>query len=82
MRQFLTPDTVSELLSVPVGQVYDLLESGELLGIRVGPRGLWRVEQSHLDLYIDHAYAFEQKAARWNEANLANIPEVADGRII
>lgn len=82
IRQFLSPDVVAEVLSVTVDEVYELLESGELLGLRVGKRGSWRVEGSHLDQYIADGYELAARAARWNQAEMANIPELADGRII
>ena len=63
-------------------ETYELLNSGEILAIRVGARRLWRVDAAQLDLYISDAYEFQARAARWHEAEHANIPEVADGRIL
>jgi excisionase family DNA binding protein len=79
---FLTPDAVAEILSISVSEVYSLLESGELLGLRVGQRGPWRIEHDQLERFIQDAYAVAARVARWNQAELANIPELADGRII
>lgn len=81
-RKFLRPDDVAEILTVSVDEVYALLNSGELLGIRVGTRGTWRIEAEQLDSFIADAYEFEARAARWRQAEHANITEVADGRIL
>jgi excisionase family DNA binding protein len=82
IRQFLSPDVIAEILSVTVEDVYELLESGELFGLRVGKRGAWRIEESQLNQYIADGYELAARAARWNQAEMANIPELADGRII
>jgi prophage regulatory protein len=82
LPQFLTLDVVAETLSITVDDALSLVESGELLGIRVGRHRTWRVEVAQLELFIQHAYEFQAAAARWTHADFANIPEVADGRII
>ncbi|MEN9751404.1 MAG: hypothetical protein RLZZ600_451 [Actinomycetota bacterium] len=82
LPHFLTLDVVAETLSITVEDTVSLLESGELLGIQIGSTRSWRVEVSQLELFIQHAYEFQAQAARWNHASFANIPEVADGRII
>ena len=82
LPQFLTLDTVAETLNITVEDALSLVESGELLGIRVGTRGFWRVEVSQFELFIQHAYEFQATAARWNHVEFANIPELSDGRII
>ena len=82
LPQFLTLDVVAETLSITVDDAVSLVESGELLGIRVGKNRSWRVEVAQLELFIQHAYEFQAAAARWTHADFANIPEVADGRVI
>jgi excisionase family DNA binding protein len=81
-RRFLSPEDVAEILSVSVDEIYALLTAGELLGIRVGARGQWRIEETQIELFIADAYEFESRAARWRQAEHANITEVADGRIL
>lgn len=82
LPQFLRPEDVSEILNVPVGEIHELLTSGELLGIRVGARAQWRIDVEQLQLFIADAYEFEARAARWRQAEHATIIEVADGRIL
>lgn len=55
-RRFLTIEQVAEELCVGVPTVRHLLAEGELRGIQVGGRGLWRVGGQDLEDYIDRAY--------------------------
>lgn len=55
-RRFLTIDQVAEELSVGLPLVRALLKSGELRGLQIGARGLWRVGVQDLDDYIAQAY--------------------------
>ena len=55
--RFLTLADVAEVLNVTVRQVYALVRSGELRGIRIGGRGQWRVENDQLEAYIARQYA-------------------------
>ena len=54
--RFLTVEQVAEELAVGLPLVRSLLKSGELRGIQVGARGLWRVATRDLEDYIDQAY--------------------------
>ncbi len=44
-RRFLTIGQAAEELNVSVAQIRSLLKTGELRGIQVGGRGLWRPGQ-------------------------------------
>lgn len=56
VRRFLTVEQVAEELnSVPV--VRSLLKSGELRGLQIGGRGLWRIGAVDLEDYISDAYS-------------------------
>ncbi|TXJ03995.1 MAG: DNA-binding protein [Aeromicrobium sp.] len=55
-KRFLTVPDVAETLNVTVRQVRALLHSGELRGIQVGGRGIWRIESSELEDYISRQY--------------------------
>lgn len=52
---------VAEVLNVTERQVNALVRSGDLRGIKIGGRGIWRVEAVELEKYIqrqyDHTYA-------------------------
>lgn len=49
-------EQVAEELSVGVPLVRRLLGTGELRGLQVGGRGMWRIGIQDLEDYIDHAY--------------------------
>lgn len=54
--RFLTLADVAEVLNTSVAQVYALVRRGELLAIKIGGRGQWRVEASELEGYIERMY--------------------------
>jgi excisionase family DNA binding protein len=54
--RFLTPTDVAEELNVNLTQVRSLLRSGELRGIQIGGRGIWRIERAELERYIGQRY--------------------------
>ncbi|MEQ4519299.1 helix-turn-helix domain-containing protein [Pseudarthrobacter sp. B907] len=56
IRRFLTIDQIAEELNVSDVQVRALLKSGELRGIQVGGRGVWRIGVNDVEDYIAEAY--------------------------
>ena len=60
--RYLTLDDVAAYLSTSVPQVYSLVRSGELPAIKLGGRGVWRVDRAKLDAYLDD---LEDKTAEW-----------------
>ncbi|WP_350004361.1 helix-turn-helix domain-containing protein [Pseudarthrobacter sp. WHRI 8279] len=54
--RFLTIEQVAEELAVGAPTVRQLLKTGELRGLQIGGRGLWRVAAKDLEDYIDQAY--------------------------
>lgn len=65
--RFLTLTDVAETLNVSLSQVKALVRSGELAGVKIGGRGVWRVEGSELEAYIQRAYAQTREAIRLGE---------------
>lgn len=55
-RRFLTIEQVAEELSVSTAQIRALLKSGDVRGIQVGGRGVWRIGTSDVEAYIEEAY--------------------------
>ncbi|HEY3436155.1 MAG TPA: helix-turn-helix domain-containing protein [Actinotalea sp.] len=55
--RFLTLADVTEVLNISAPQAYALVRSGELPAIQIGGRGVWRVEASELEAYIQRMYA-------------------------
>lgn len=62
--RFLTLTDVAETLNVSLSQVKALVRSGELPGIKLGGRGVWRVESSELEAYIQRMYDQTRDAIR------------------
>lgn len=50
MEALLTTQEVADLLKVTVRTVYNLLESGELQGVKVGR--VWRVREEDLEAFL------------------------------
>jgi excisionase family DNA binding protein len=64
--RYLTLDDVAAYLSTSVPQVYALVRSGELPAIKLGGRGVWRVDRTKLDAFLDD---LEAKTAEWARAH-------------
>lgn len=68
MARFLTLADVAEELSVSVAQVRTLVRTGEIPAIQVGGRGVWRVEATELEAYIQRQYERTRAAVDGTEA--------------
>ena len=64
--RYLKLDDVAAYLSVSVPQVYALVRSGELPAIKLGGRGVWRVDRRKLDSYLEN---LEAETAEWAKAH-------------
>lgn len=64
--RFLTLEQVAEELNTSVAQVYALVRRGELVAIRLGGRGQWRVERKRLEEFIEGLYAETERYVRDN----------------
>jgi excisionase family DNA binding protein len=64
--RYLTLEDVATYLSTSVPQVYALVRSGELPAIKLGGRGVWRVDRSKLDTFLDD---LEARTAEWAKAH-------------
>ena len=56
-QRFLTLAEVAEILNTSVAQVYALVRRGDLVAMRIGGRGQWRVGVDNLETYIERAHA-------------------------
>ena len=54
--RFLTISQAAEELNVNQNQIRALLRTGELRGIQVGGRGVWRIGANDIEDYITEAY--------------------------
>lgn len=77
-RRFLAVADVAEVLGTTPGEVVDLLESGDLLGLRV--RGAWRVADDELQAWIDRRLELARRRGLWRQAQSASIADLFGGR--
>lgn len=54
--RFLTKAEVAEELNISDAQLYALIRRGEIRHIKVGGRGVQRIERSDLEAYIQRAF--------------------------
>jgi excisionase family DNA binding protein len=64
--RFLRLSDVAEILNISASQVYALVRNEQLKAMKIGGRGMWRVEASELEAYIQRAY---DETARFIAAN-------------
>jgi excisionase family DNA binding protein len=64
--RFLTPRDVATLLKVSESQVYALMRSGDLPAIKIGGRGVWRVDRLRLEAWLDEQH---DRTAEWVRNN-------------
>jgi len=55
-QRFLTLDDVATILNVRTAQVYALVRSGDLPAVKLGGRGVWRVDRGQLEDYIERMH--------------------------
>ncbi|PFG43761.1 excisionase family DNA binding protein [Isoptericola jiangsuensis] len=60
--RFLAVKAVADELAVTSAQVYTILRTGELPGIQIGPKKVWRIERSKLEEYIERQYGATRAA--------------------
>lgn len=60
--RFLTLDEIAEDLNVTKAQVYALVRRKELVAVKLGGRGQWRVAREDLDAYLEQA---KVDTAKW-----------------
>jgi excisionase family DNA binding protein len=70
--RFLTLEDVATYLNVSVQQVYSLVRSGDLPAIKIGGRGVWRVDINQLEAYVERLH---QETAEWAQAHPLNPRE-------
>lgn len=54
--RFLQLADVAEILNISVAQAYALVRRRELVAVKIGGRGQWRVEASELEAFIQRSY--------------------------
>lgn len=64
--RFYTLEQTARYLNVSKPQVYALVRSGELPAIKLGGRGVWRVDRRQLDVYIERLL---EETRNWAKAH-------------
>ncbi len=54
---FLKPIDASKYLGIPIGEIYKMLDAGELPGVQLGNR--WRIRISALEQWLDEEVSKE-----------------------
>jgi excisionase family DNA binding protein len=72
--RFYRLEDVATILNVRVPQVYALVRSGDLPAIKVGGRGVWRVDRNQLEAYLERLHNETREWARAHPLNPAEIP--------
>ena len=54
--RFLTLADVAEILNISATQAYALVRNGELKGMQIGGRRVWRVSSDELEAYIQRCH--------------------------
>ena len=70
--RFLTLEDVATYLSVSVPQVYALVRSGDLPAIKIGGRGVWRVDRQQLEAYVERLH---EETSAWAKEHPLNPRE-------
>ncbi len=71
--RFYTLEDVATILNVRVAQVYALVRSGDLPAVKLGGRGVWRVDRQQLEEYIERMHT---QTREWAKAHpLIGSPE-------
>ncbi len=68
----MTLEDVATFLAVSVPQAYALVRNGELPAIKIGGRGVWRVDRLQLDAYIERLH---DKTRDWAKEHPLNPRE-------
>lgn len=76
LQRFYSLPDVAEILQVSLSQVQALVRRGELVAIKIGGRGQWRVENDRLEEFIARMYAETDESIRRRDA-----AEAADAEI-
>lgn len=73
-RRFLAVADVADLLGITPAAVAELLEAGDLRGLRV--RGAWRVADDEVQAWIDRGLELERRRGLWRQAQDASIADL------
>ena len=73
--RFMRLEDVADELALSPGATRQLLLTGELRGIKVGGRGIWRVERSEFEAFIQRQYAATKESIEAEPAQESEVLE-------
>jgi excisionase family DNA binding protein len=73
--RFYRLEDVATILNVRVAQVYALVRSGDLPAVKVGGRGVWRVDRNQLEVYIERLHDETREWAKAHPLTGSESPE-------
>jgi excisionase family DNA binding protein len=76
--RFLRLSDVAEILNISSSQTYALVRNGELVAMKVGGRGQWRVERKELEAFIRRAHAQTREFVEQHPYGRDDAPEATD----
>lgn len=77
-RRFFAIADVAAVLGTSPGAVVELLEAGDLRGVRV--RGAWRVADDEVQAWIDRELELERRRGLWRQSQTASISDLFGDR--
>jgi len=75
--RFLRLSDVAEILNISAAQTYALVRNGELVAMKVGGRGQWRVEREQLESFIKRAHDQTREFVERHPFGRDETPEAA-----
>jgi excisionase family DNA binding protein len=66
--RFLTVPQVAEELATSEAQILALVKRGDLVAMKLGGRGQWRIERTKLEQFIQAAYDETERELRRRDA--------------
>ena len=73
--RFYRLEDVATILNVRVAQVYALVRSGDLPAVKLGGRGVWRVDRNQLEGYIERLHDETREWAKAHPLSGSESPE-------
>ena len=61
-QPLLTLNECAEVLGISMTMAYGLVQSGQLVGLQLPPKMMWRIKPEELDAYIDRLQTQTQTA--------------------
>lgn len=71
--RFLTIENVAAELNITTTQSYALLRAGTLPALKIGGRGMWRVERTVLEAWITDTYGITEAYVAANPMPRGNV---------